>query len=122
MARKGHTNNPNGRPVGTPNRSTSDARAAIAMLVEGNVDRLNGWLDQIAKGIPSPDGEGKWIRQPDPQGAFKCLMDVCEYHIPRLARTEHVGDKGAPIEHRVLHEVDKSVIDRYTRQITEGKK
>jgi hypothetical protein len=71
---KGTTNNPNGRPKGVPNRATTDARYAIAKFVEGNVDRLNGWLDAIA--------------EESPKAAFDCFMDVVEYHIPKLARTE----------------------------------
>jgi hypothetical protein len=30
--------------------------------------------------------------------AFKLLMDVMEYHVPKLARTEHVGDGGGPVQ------------------------
>jgi hypothetical protein len=29
------------------------------------------------------------------------LLAVSEYHIPKLARTEHVGDGGGPVELRV---------------------
>lgn len=63
-----------GRPKGVPNKATMKAREAIADFVEGNVDRLNGWLDQIA--------------EKDPQKAFDCFMGVVEYHIPKLARQE----------------------------------
>lgn len=87
MPAKGKTNNPNGRPKGTANKATTQAREAIAAFVDGNVDRLNGWLDQIAA--------------KDPKAAFDCFMDVVEYHIPKLARQEHVGDKDAPISFTV---------------------
>jgi len=73
--RKGQTGNPNGRPKGTPNKATMKAREAIACFVEGNVERLNGLLDQIEQ----KDG---------PQAAWDCIVDVLEYHVPKLARTE----------------------------------
>lgn len=78
-----------GRPKGLPNKATMKAREAIAAFVEGNVDRLNGWLEQIA--------------EKDPQKAFDSLMSVVEYHIPKLARTEsHVtGADGGPVQHEV---------------------
>ena len=80
MAIKGKTNNPNGRPKGRPNKSTSLAREAIAKFVDGNVDKLAAWLDEIARD--------------DPKGAFDSYMKVVEYHIPKLARTEldHSGE------------------------------
>lgn len=84
---KGVTNNPNGRPAGVPNKATAKAREAIAQFVDGNADRLSKWLDQIA--------------EESPKDAFNCFMSVVEYNIPKLARTEHTGDKEAPIVHTV---------------------
>lgn len=75
-----------GRKKGLPNRSTALAREAIAKLVDGNADRLQDWLDQIA----ADEKQG-------PAVAFKMLMDVMEYHVPKLARTEHVGEGGGPV-------------------------
>ncbi len=90
MPSKGVTNNPNGRKAGVPNKATTAAREAIAAFVEGNVDRLNGWLDQIA--------------EKDPKAAFDCFMDVVEYHIPKLARTEvqPLGSDGNPTDKLVV--------------------
>lgn len=73
-----------GRPKGVPNKATANAREAIARFVDGNVDRLQGWLDEIA------EREG-------PLAAWRCVTDVLEYHVPKLARTEHVGDGGGPV-------------------------
>jgi hypothetical protein len=35
-----------------------------------------------------------------PMAAYKCMMDVIEYHIPKLARTEQTitGPDGGPIK------------------------
>ncbi len=63
-----------GRPKGVPNRSTTQAREAIAMFVDNNTERLQEWLDKIAK--------------KDPEKAFNCVRDLIEYHVPKLARTE----------------------------------
>lgn len=76
-----------GRPKGIPNKSTMLAREAIAQLVDGNASRLQAWLDAIA----NDEKHG-------PAVAFKLLMDVMEYHIPKLARTEHTGDGGGEIK------------------------
>jgi len=63
-----------GRPKGKPNKATTEAREAIARFVDGNADRLQGWLDQIA--LESPEK------------AFNAVKDLLEYHVPKLARTE----------------------------------
>ena len=75
-----------GRPKGLPNKSTANAREAITRFVDGNADRLQEWLDQIAV-------------QDGPQAAFKCFSDLLEYHIPKLARSEQTGPDGGPQEH-----------------------
>jgi hypothetical protein len=67
-----------------PNKTTVLAREAIARFVDGNAHRLEGWLDEIAQ-------------EKGAEAAFRCFMDVVEYHVPKLARTEHVGDGGGPV-------------------------
>lgn len=38
-----------GRPVGSPNRATTEVREALSDLVAGNLPRLQEWLDRVAK-------------------------------------------------------------------------
>ena len=68
---------------GIPNKATSNAREAIARFVDANSARMQEWLEQIAAN--------------DPKDAMRCLMDVMEYHVPKLARTEHTGKDGGPM-------------------------
>ena len=74
-----------GRPKGSPNKATFRAREAIAQFIDGNSERLQGWLDEIAE-------------QDGPMAAFKCFADVLEYHVPKLARTEVTGADQGPVE------------------------
>lgn len=91
-----------GRPAGSPNKATSDARQAIAAFVDMNAHRLTGWLDKVADGVKNYENDG-YIVPPNPAKAFDMFQSVIEYHIPKLARQEHVGDDGKPlvIEHNV---------------------
>ena len=80
-----------GRVAGVPNKSTALAREAIARFVDGNSHKLQEWLEAIAD-------DPKY----GPKHAFDCFMQVAEYHVPKLARTEHAGDTDQPV--KVIHE------------------
>jgi hypothetical protein len=67
-----------------PNKTTVLAREAIAKFVDGNAHRLGAWLDDIAADSP--------------EKAFNCFMDVVEYHVPKLARTELTGENGGALQ------------------------
>ena len=93
MRKAGKPGRPKGLPKtgggsrsGIPNKSTATAREAIARFVDGNAERLQGWLDEIA----ADEKQG-------PRAAFECFKDLLEYHVPKLARTEHVGDGGGAV-------------------------
>ena len=99
-----------GRAKGTPNKATKEAREAMAQFVEGNAHRLTEWLDRVSDGVKvekeDPEtGEvtSEYVVPPNPAKAFELFQSVVEYHIPKLARTEHVGDDNRPlvIEHNV---------------------
>ncbi len=77
-AKKGFTNNPNGRKKGVPNRVTSDIKEAYRLLVESNLSNMQGWLNEIAA--------------KDPARAINILIELTEYVVPKLARTELTGN------------------------------
>ena len=83
-----------GSRKGVPNKDTANARQAIASFVDGNADRLQGWLDEIAK-------------DQGPVAAFKCFSDLLEYHVPKLARTEVTGADGGPQELKITWQSEK---------------
>ena len=107
-----------GRQAGTPNKATKEAREAMAHFVEGNAHRLTEWLDRVSDGVKKHvlDEDGKpvydpvtdepimeYVVPPNPAKAFEMFQSVVEYHIPKLARTEHVGNDEKPlvVEHNV---------------------
>jgi hypothetical protein len=100
MGIKQQTNNPKGRPAGSPNKSTAMAREAIAKFVDGNAHKMQEWLEQVAIGVKNDDD--KFIVLPNPEKAFGMLQSVMEYHLPKLARTEHSGDEDQPV--KIIHE------------------
>lgn len=81
------TNMGKGRPKGAVNKSTSIVKEAIARLLERNVENMDEWLDKVAK--------------EDPYKALDLMNKLCEYHVPKLARTELSGVDGEAIQHKV---------------------
>ena len=79
-----------GRPKGSPNKSTANAREAIARFVDGNAHKLQSWLDQIA----ADEKQG-------PKAAMACFIELLEYHVPKLARVEHTGEDGGAVKHSI---------------------
>ncbi len=74
-----------GRAPGTPNKATTDVRAAIATFASANVEKMGEWLNSVE----------------DPAKKLDLYLRAIEYHIPKLGRQEHTGADGGPVEHRV---------------------
>jgi hypothetical protein len=95
--RKPGTPKTGGRKPGSPNKTTALAREAIAQFVDANSPRLQGWLDDIA----ADPKHG-------PLAAFKCVQELLEYHIPKLARTELTGEGGGAV---AIQKIERVVVN-----------
>ena len=70
-----------GRPSGVPNKATGEVKAAIAAFTSANVDKLDEWLNSIE----------------DPAKRLDLYFKALEYTMPKLARSEVVGDEKTPV-------------------------
>lgn len=103
------TNAGKGRPKGSVNKLTANARIVISDLVDNHAHMLVKWLNEVAEGkkgeVVAKNGEVKevYLVEPNPAKAFDMFQSIIEYHIPKLARTEVVGNAENPIvhEHRI---------------------
>ena len=84
-----------GRPAGVPNKSTSAVSEAIATLLDRNSEKMDEWLQLVAY------GDSELGVKPQPDKALDIMQKLAEYHIPKLARTEVVGDKDTPLELKI---------------------
>ena len=80
-----------GRPKGSMNKDHAKVKAAIAKLAEDNVENMQKWLEDVAK-------ENKLE-------ALKFMLNLMEYNIPKLARTENTTKMSVSIED-ALKELD----------------
>ena len=81
-----------GRPKGSENKVNREFRATVAQLLDKNTDNVSAWLDKVANGDPSQD------LKPDPAKALDLLIKIADFAAPKLARVEHVGDGGGPVQ------------------------
>jgi hypothetical protein len=81
--KKGEVRNPKGRGLGVPNRTTSEIRQAYQNLVELNLDNMKMWLEQVG--------------EEDPYKAVSLMLQLSEYFIPKMTRTEITGQDGTPL-------------------------
>jgi len=89
-----------GRKVGVPNKVTQEARELVKQLLDANLPFLQSWIVATAEGILD-DKTGKYIVQPNPAKACEIVQNLVEYSVPKLARTEVVGDESKPIHYRL---------------------
>lgn len=73
-----------GRPKGAVNKTTADVRTCVAGIAQNLAPEVEGWIRKGAK--------------KNPLGAAHLLAQLLEYHIPKLQRSEMVGEGGKPIE------------------------
>ena len=85
-----------GRKPGVPNKATQEAREAIKALLDANLPFLQTWLYNTAEGLKDAE-TGKYIVLPNPGKACDIVQNLVEYSVPKLARTEVVGDDKAPV-------------------------
>lgn len=68
---KGQTNNPNGRPKGTPNKVTTEIRQGFQTLIENNFEQL----EQDIKSL-------------EPKDRVKSIIELSKFVLPTLKATE----------------------------------
>ena len=80
-----------GRVKGTPNKTTSEIREAYQEFVEGNIENLNLWMNELDA----------------PEKRLDFMLKFSEYFIPKLQRTEvDLTTKGEKINFKDMSNED----------------
>jgi hypothetical protein len=107
-----------GRKKGTPNKVTSAQREAFLVTFDRLQPDFEAWIRRgaegdlqplVVKGIPIMDAENNpvMVRSgADPLRAAAIIVQMAEYHLPKLGRTEVTGPEGGPVEY-VIRDVAK---------------
>lgn len=57
-------------------------RSAMAELAHGQIDKVAGWINQVAEGVQTADGN--YLTRPDPGKAVELFLQAAEYSLPKL--------------------------------------
>ncbi|MCP9198799.1 hypothetical protein MKO06_02705 [Gramella sp. GC03-9] len=74
--------------LGTRNKSTKEIKEAFQLLIENNLEKMEGWLDKIAK--------------KNPEKAFDMVIKLSDFIVPKLSKQEikHEEKELSPTERR----------------------
>jgi len=76
---KGNTNNPNGRPAGTPNKTTKQAKEILEQVLLGQVDNIKAALELV--------------KDKDPARYLDACAKLFTYVLPKKADITTGGEK-----------------------------
>ncbi len=93
-----HLANRKGRLPGSKNKNTQLIREAYQKLTEDNLLNMSMWIQQIAAD--------------NPEKAFKLMLEMSEFVLPKLNRTELTGNNGDDLFKNLKFEFGTSVQDR----------
>jgi len=91
-----------GKKPGTINKTTKHIREAYQKLTEDNLDNMSLWLAQIAA--------------EDPAKAMDTMIRLSEYILPKLARTELIGQDGDDLFKNIKFEFGPDANDQTGRE------
>jgi hypothetical protein len=94
-----------GKKLGTLNKNTTELKEAVKALLDDNKDNFKEWINVIA--------------EENPEKAIRLLIDLMEFVIPKLARTDLTsGDK--PIQPNLNVTVDSSETAKLLKELING--
>jgi len=87
--------NREGRPKGSQNVKTKAIREAYKEFIENNAPKFEEWLERVA--------------ETNPAKAIELVSNLSDYVLPKLARTEIVGDEEQPLSIDLTQLDDKTL-------------
>jgi len=76
--------------AGIPNKVTAKTKEAFQLIMDGNIERFQEWVDSVA--------------ETDPKGAFEMMMRLAEYITPKLQRKEHRVEIEEPKQFTIIED------------------
>lgn len=83
-------------PVAAIDKVTrSRIRYGVSELVNGNIENVQRWLQEIGNGVVDPRDPTKWVCMPRPADAIELFIELLQFSVPKMKSISvDVKDKG----------------------------
>jgi len=100
---KGKSGNPAGRPAGAKDKAQSEIKESFQLLVEGNLQNIETWLNNVAT--------------KDPGKALELVLKLSEFVLPKMKATELSGSQNLfPPARTLTKEEIHEYIDQWEKE------
>jgi len=90
---KGHTNNPNGRPIGSKNKTNDKIRGMVLEFIDQNIDNIQADYDKL-----------------EPKERLQFFEKLLNYALPKMQSTElEHWDSSNELPRLSIEQVDKLI-------------
>lgn len=89
-----------------PKERQRKTRETVLDLLDQYSGNFSTWLDEIANG--KTNEQGGILTRPDPLTAAKLYLELLEFGVPKLARTEVAGEGGQALT-IIVSPIDKKL-------------
>jgi len=91
----------------------SRIRYGVSELVNGNIDNVQRWLQEIGNGIKDPYDDSKFIVAPRPRDAIELFIELLQFSVPKMKSISvDVKDKGGNMKQYSMSDLQTIVADQ----------
>lgn len=101
-------------PVAAIDRVTrSRIRYGVSELVNGNIDNVQRWINQIGDGIVDPYDSSKYILPPRPRDAIELFIELLQFSVPKMKSISvDVKDKSGSVRNFSMSDLQTIVAEQ----------
>lgn len=91
----------------------SRIRYGVSELVNGNIDNVQRWLQEIGDGIKDPNNPDKYVCAPRPRDAIELFIELLQFSVPKMKSISvDVKDKGGNMKSYSMSDLQSIVSDQ----------
>ena len=84
-------------PRGGPRPNSGRPKGKVSSVTPAKKAFLRAWIDET-----EPEMKAAWAQVTSPVDKVKLWTSLAEFAYPKLGRTEHTGEGGAPIQVQIV--------------------